>query len=124
VRAAGTQFPIIALPAARPTKDLTLLRWITSWPHRASNRILVIAVFLLHGPLDVSVTLAFWELESNPVVVELGPARWLLLKAVTLAGLWLAYYWAGEYRGLRPFLWLLLLVGGVFIVPNLLLVVL
>lgn len=44
----------------------------------------MVATVLLLGPVDVAVTLSVWHLESNPVVLALGPAVWVAGKAATL----------------------------------------
>lgn len=48
-------------------------------------------VVVLAGPIDAGMTLFFWELEGNPVVLWLGPAKFLLVKLLVIVGLlWVA----------------------------------
>ena len=56
---------------------------------------------LVHGPLDVGVTLLAWHFESNPVVLLLGVEGFLLAKVAGLVGLGLLW-WRVEPSGLLP----------------------
>lgn len=52
---------------------------------------LAIAVVLLHGPLDVYLTLAAPHLEANPVVNAIGFELWAVVKTGVLSMLPVAY---------------------------------
>lgn len=47
----------------------------------------LLAALALHGPLDIVLTVTYWSLESNPLVVALGLWPWVALKIVALVAL-------------------------------------
>lgn len=84
-----------------------------------TDAVLLAAVVAMHGPLDMAVTAAFWELESNPAVLALGIGPWLAIKVVVLAalvGVWLSIR---RHRATRAMLGVLAVLGALLIVPNL-----
>jgi len=83
------------------------------------ERQLLAAAALLHGPVDVLLTVPAWHLEGNPVVLELGLGPTIVVKALALTALALTYR-ASEPH---PYRWLpsaiLLVLGLLLILPNL-----
>jgi len=82
-----------------------------------------LAVLLLHGPLDVAITLSAPQLESNPVVHALGWELWLAIKPAVLAGavaVWYDAHRPPRYdRAARVWLAVLLAFGLVAVLGNL-----
>jgi len=84
---------------------------------------LPLVVLLLHGPLDVAITLSAPHLESNPVVHALGWELWLLAKPALLAGTVAVWYDAHRppryRRAARVWLAVLVALGLFAVVGNL-----
>jgi len=82
---------------------------------------LPLAVLLLHGPLDVAITLSAPQLESNPVVHALGWELWLAVKPALMGATVLMWYDAhlenpDTYIGLAKGWLVVLLALGLFAV--------
>lgn len=57
-----------------------------------SRRALVGVVVLLHGPVDVGLALALWQLETNSIVTLLGAGPWIGIKVLALSALPIALW--------------------------------
>lgn len=55
------------------------------------TRLLVLSL-LIHIPLDIVLTVSAWELEGNPLVLELGPITWVSIKLGLLVATVLVWY--------------------------------
>lgn len=79
---------------------------------------LLIAAVLLHGPVDVLVTLQALHLESNPLIHEIGIGLTILVKATALLGLVITYHLAAGHprRWVPPAI--LTGLGLLLILPN------
>lgn len=76
-----------------------------------------LAVFL-HGPFDLLVTASFWELEANPLVLELGIGRWLLVKVLMLVAFAVVLVVWNDQDWTYDASFVLVLLAAVAVVPN------
>lgn len=64
-----------------------------------TGTVAMLAAVLVWGPLDVAVTLAAWHLESNPLVLLLGPTGWIASKVLVIAAaVWVWYLARGWFE--------------------------
>lgn len=87
-------------------------------------KLLMATALMLHGPVDVTVTLMHPHLESNPIVHGLGFEMWVLLKIGLLPALMVAYLISHEHPITRLMTLLLVALGVVLILPNIAVVLL
>ena len=93
--------------------------WRAALP--TSTTAILASVVVLHGVVDVALTLAVPHAESNPIVLALGWPAWLGVKAVATIGILAVGVWisrAGYEHVVRRCGAVLLVVGVPLIVPN------
>lgn len=91
---------------------------------RASDRDLMELAVLTHGPLDMALTLSHWHLETNPLVLSLGQAPWIAVKAVLCVSVMVAFLLTKESdsKAVRACLLFLAILGVGAVVSNLLII--
>lgn len=84
---------------------------------------LAVAAFVLHGPVDIALTLLGQRVcpgnpETNPVVNALSGGEWLTVKTVALTGLAIASSLAGGTTAGYWLLAVLTALGATLVLPN------
>jgi hypothetical protein len=98
-------------------------RGVTPGPSK-NLLVLYTTAMALHFPVDMILTLSAWSFETNPVVVALGPERWVFIKLLVFVAATAVVVDSTRYNP-RPYtktasVWLtgLIALGLLFVVPN------
>jgi hypothetical protein len=119
--------PASGLLTAVRTLTTAAVRTLTSahrgWRSVDAGTAAMVATVAVWGPADVLVTLAAWHLETNPLVLLLGPVGWaaskILVLSVAVWVWWVSRDWYDKTALADVWMFLLALVGAVLIGTNL-----